>query len=255
MRSKRIIAGSVVTAGVAGAAALAMALPAQAHGARSVTCDGTIGAQTVGDVVVADNAGCVLAGTTVRGTITVGAGAALDLSDVTVFNGVTAASSGRVAAVNSVVVGSVTSTNSGQLQLTNTAVGGDVAVSGETNVTAVGVAVAGDVTGTAVNRFDVSSSYVLGSVVANEAFSGGNLCGNRVYGDTKVVGSGGAILLGGSASCAGNQVFGNVVVDNNVAFIAIAGNTVKRNLSCTGNDPAPEVGTNTVKGTKSGQCV
>lgn len=254
MTSKRIVARAIVTAGVAGAAVLVMALPANAHGTRSVTCDGTIGAQTVDNVVVADNAGCVLTGTTVRGGITVGAGAALDLSDVTVGQGVTAASSGRVSAVNTVVGGSVTSTNSGQIRLADSAVGGDVVVSGETNVTAIGLAVAGSVTGTSVNRFDLSGSYVLGSVLANEAFSGGNLCGNRVYGNAKVVGSGGAILLGGAASCAGNQVFGNLVVDNNVAYIAIAGNTVRHDLSCAGNDPAPEIGVNTVKGTKIGQC-
>jgi hypothetical protein len=105
-----------------------------------------------------------------------------------------------------------------------------------------------------VSRFDVTGSYVGGSLVANEAFSGSNLCGNWVSGSTKVLASGGAVLVGGSASCAGNDVRGSVVVQDNAAYVAIAGNTIRRNLDCTGNDPAPEVGTNTVRGTKIGQC-
>jgi hypothetical protein len=130
-----------------------------------------------------------------------------------------------------------------------------VTVQGDTtNFTASGGGVGGNLSGTTVSRFDVSGVYVGGSLAVNEAFSGGNLCGNRVYGNVKAVNSGGAVLVGGSTACAGNEVRGSVVVDGNAAYVAIAGNTVRRDLSCTGNDPAPEVGTNTVKGARLGQC-
>lgn len=245
----------VVTTGLAAAAALAMALPAQAHGTRQVTCDGTIGARTVGDVVVADGTACTLAGTKVKGGVTVGAGAVLDLTDATVQKGVTATGSGRVTAARSIVLGAVRTTGAGIVRFTDTGVLGDVKVRGDnTAFTASGLAVGGHLAGTTVNRFDVSGSYVLGSLVATEAFSGANLCGNRVFGDTRVTGGGGALLLGGATGCAGNDVGGDVVVNDNVAFIAVAGNTVRGDLACAGNDPAPEVGANVVRGTRSGQC-
>lgn len=255
MSRNRIVASTVLTAGLAVGATIAMALPAQAHGTRQVTCDGTIGATTVGNVVVADGTACVLDGTKVKGGITVGAGAALDLSNVTVHRGVTSASSGRVTAVDSVVYGSVSATGTGIVRLTDSGVAGDVTVQGEaTAFTATGTGVGGDLSGTTVSRFDVSGSYVVGSLTVTEAFSGGNLCGNKVFGNAKAVASGGAVLVGGSPACAGNEVRGSVVVADNAAYIAIAGNTVRRDLSCTGNDPAPEVGTNTVKGARLGQC-
>lgn len=250
------MARAVFTAGLAGVASLAMALPAQAHGTRQVTCNGTIGAVTVGSVVIADATACVLDGTTVKGEITVGVGAALDMSDVTAYRSVTSTSSGRVTAVDSTVYGSVSSTGTGIVRLTGSGVAGDVTVQGEsTSFSASDVSVAGDIRGTTVSRFDVADSFVGGALAATEAFSGSNLCGNWVSGATKVTASGGAVLLGGATSCAGNTVRGSVVVENNAAYIAIAGNTIRRDLSCTGNDPAPEVGTNTVRGTKSGQCV
>ena len=255
MTSNRIVARAALTAGLAVGATLAMALPASAHGTRQVTCDGTIGAVTVGSVVVADGTACVLDGTTVKGGVTVGAGAALDMSDVRVYQGVTATRSGRVTAAGSQVGGAVNATGAGVVRLSDTAVVGSVAVTGEaTSFSASRVAVGGSVSGTSVSRFDVSGSYVLGSIVAKESFNGGNLCDNWVYRDARVDGSGGAILVGGSDSCAGNDVVGDVGVSNNVAYIAIGGNAVKGDLSCDGNDPAPEVGTNTVRGARIGQC-
>lgn len=255
MTSNRIVARTVLTAGLAVGATLAMALPATAHGTRQVTCDGTIGATTVASVVVADGTTCVLEGTKVKGGVTVGAGAALDMSDVTVYQSVTATRSGRVTATGSQVYGAVKATGAGVVRLTDTAVVGSVAVTGEaTSFSASQVAVGGNLSGTTVSRFDVSDSYVLGTIAATEAFNGGNLCGNWVYRDTRFEGSAGAILLGGSDSCAGNEVRGDVAVNNNVAYIAIDGNVVKGDLSCAGNDPAPELGTNTVRGTRTDQC-
>lgn len=251
----RNLARAVLTTGLAVSASLTMALPAQAHGTRQVTCNGALGATTVGDVVVANGTACVLTGTKVKGGITVGAGAAVDLSGVTVYKNVTATGSGRVTAVESFVYGDVTTTGSGIVRLTDSAVRGDVSVQGDTTAfTAAGLGVGGDLSGSTVNRFDVSASYVRGSLTANEAFSGANLCANRVTGDAVVTGGGGALLLGGTATCAGNQVRGDVVVDDNFAYIAIAGNTVRGDLICDGNDPAPEVGANKVRGTRSGQC-
>lgn len=250
------MARAVLTAGLAAAASLAMALPAQAHGTRQVTCDGTIGAATVGGVVVADGTSCVLDGTKVKGAITVGAGAVLDMSNVKAYKSLTSTGSGRVTAAGSVVYGAVSSTGTGVVRLTDSRVYGDVTVTGETtSFSASGLGVGGDLTGGTVGRFDVSGSYVLGSLSANESFNGSNLCGNWVYGNTTVAASGGAVLLGGTANCAGNAVSGDVAVENNAAYIAIDGNKVDGDLNCTGNDPAPVVGTsNTVKGAKSGQC-
>lgn len=257
MTRNRIVARAVLTAGVAVAASLAMALPAQAHGGgyrQDVTCDGTLGAQTVGNVVVADGAGCVLENTTVKGSIKVGAGAALDMTGVEVYRGVTATGSGRITATDTVVVGAFTSTNVGIVRLTGTGVLGNVAVQGDTSFNATTLAVSGNLSGTTVNRFDVADSYVLGTLSAFDAYSGANFCGNWVYGDTKITNGGGALVLGSAAGCAGNEVNGDVVVQDNFAYVGIDGNTVKGDLNCTGNDPAPVVGTNTVKGAKLGQC-
>lgn len=249
------MARAVVTAGVAAAAALTMALPAQAHGTRQVTCNGTLGATTVGNVVVADGTACVLTGTKVKGEITIGAGAAADLNGVTVYKSVTATGSGRVTAVESLVRGGLSTTASGIVRLTDTAVLGDVSVQGDTTAfTAAGLGVGGDLSGNTVNRFDVSGSYVRGALTANEAFSGANLCDNTVFGDTVLTGGGGALLLGGTATCTGNIIRGDVAVDNNFAYIAIAGNTIRGDLTCDGNDPAPEVGANKVRGARAGQC-
>ena len=251
------MARAVLTAGVAVAASLAMALPAQAHGGgyrQDVTCDGTLGAQTVGNVVVADGTGCVLENTTVKGAIKVGAGAALDMTGVQVYKSVTATGSGRVSATDTVVAGGFTTTNVGIVRLTGSGVLGSVAVKGDTSFSASNLAVGGNLSGDVVNRFDVADSYVLGTLSAVEAYSGANLCGNWVLGDTRVVNGGGALLVGATAGCEGNEVNGDVVVENNLAYVEVAGNTVKGDLNCVGNDPAPVLGTNTVKGAKLGQC-
>lgn len=249
------MARAVLTAGLAIGASLALALPAQAHGARQpVTCNGTIGATTVGNVVVADGTSCVLTGTKVKGSVTVGVGAVLDMSDVTVYYDVTS-NGARVTATDSSVGGSFTHTGGGQVRLTDTYVDCNVTISSDSAFSASGLAVGGKLTGTNVGSFDVSGSYVGKALLVDGAANGANLCGNWVRGNTSVLASGGAVLLGGSSgSCAGNTVGGGVAVDNNVAYIEIAGNTVRRNLSCTGNEPAPVVGTNTVSGTKLGQC-
>ncbi|MCT2584281.1 hypothetical protein [Actinophytocola gossypii] len=255
MSRNRNLARAAVLAGAAAVASIAMALPAQAHGSHAVTCDGTLGERVVrGGVVVADGTACVLDGTSVRGTVTVGAGASLELVDAKVYGGVTMSGSGRVNVTGSFVAGDVDSTGTGVVRLTDTLVVGDVDVREQTSFAANGLTAGGDVRGTTVNRFDVRDSAVLGSVSATESFSGGNLCGNVVFGDATFAGSGGAVLVGGAESCAGNQVGDDVVVRDNVAFTSIGGNTVRDDLSCTGNEPAPQVGTNTVKGDRIGQC-
>jgi hypothetical protein len=255
MTRNRIVARAVLTAGLAVGASLATALPAYAHGASSVTCNGTISATTVGSVTVADGTACTLNGVKVKGGITVGAGAVLDATDITVYHSISATNSGRLTAAGSEVYSDVTSSGTGLVRLTDVSVAGDVTATGEaTSFNASDLYVGGDVSGTTVSRFDVSGSYVLGTVTVNESFNGGNVCDNWVNRGTRFAASGGAILIGGATNCAGNTVRGSVVVENNAAYIAIDGNTVRRNLTCTGNDPVPVVGTNTVAGTKSGQC-
>jgi hypothetical protein len=256
MTRNRIVARTVLTAGLAVGTALAMALPAQATGGRQdVTCDGMIGAQSVGDVVVADGTACVLDGTKVKGGITVGAGAALDMTNVSVYKDIISNAAGRVSAVDTLGYAGFSHTGRGQVRLTNTGFFRDVTISGEARFTGSGVAVGGSLTATTVSRFDVSNSFVLGSLSADQSFNGSNVCGNTVGRDAKVSRGGGAILIGGTETCAGNTVAGSVIVDsNNATVISIAGNTVFRDLDCTTNRPAPTVGTNTVRGQKLGQC-
>jgi hypothetical protein len=254
MRTNRIALPAVIAAGISAAVALVVASPAQGQAAAPTVCTGTLGAVTVSGVVVPDGAACVLDGTKVDGGITVGARAALQTSSVTVKRDVTLTNSGRLLATGTAVGGTVSSTATGLINFTDSVVASNVTVSQDTTFAATRLGVGGDLRGSQLNRLDLANSWVGGAVVADGAFAGSRFCGNLVGGNAEFLAGGAAIQIGGSSSCAGSRVGGDVVVNDNQAEITIGGNTIYHNLSCAGNDPAPTGSGNDVRGSKLGQC-
>jgi sugar lactone lactonase YvrE len=133
--------------------------------------------------------------------------------------------------VNGGVTGNVTE-NGGNLTLTQSQVGGNVQIMGGTFTIGPGSTVGGNLqiqnlpTGAGPNQ----------------------VCGTTVNGNLQFQDSGTALLIGSTnpASCAGNNVGGDLQVQNNTAATTVAGNTVGGNLQDQNNTAPTQVFTNRV---------
>ena len=122
--------------------------------------------------------------------------------------------------------------NGGNLTLTQSQVGGNVQIMGGTFTIGPGSTVGGNLqiqnlpTGTGPNQ----------------------VCGTTVNGNLQFQTSGTALLIGSTnpASCAGNNVGGDLQVQNNTAATTVAGNTVGGNLQDNNNTAPTQVFTNMI---------
>jgi hypothetical protein len=133
--------------------------------------------------------------------------------------------------VNGGVTGNVVE-NGGNLGLVQSQVGGNVQINGGTFTLGPGSSIGGNLqiqslpTGPGQNQ----------------------VCGTTVNGDLQFQNSGTALLIGSTnpASCAGNNVGGNLQVHDNTAATTVAGNTVGGNLQDNKNTALTQVFTNMV---------
>ena len=102
-------------------------LPAAPASAEEYTCRGTVGARTLDNVRVPEDATCVLEGTRVEGTITVQSGATLRARNVRVIGNVQGEDASLVVvAAGSRIGGSVQVVQGGAARVRGSAVTGDI---------------------------------------------------------------------------------------------------------------------------------
>jgi DUF4097 and DUF4098 domain-containing protein YvlB len=196
--------------------------PAEAGG---TVCDGSLFGVIQGNVVVPAGAGCTMSAT-VTGNVTVEEGAGL-LSNF------------------STIEGNVVGKKAAQVNLEIDTVGGNVRITGDPFNTA----------DSALTEIDVST--VAGSV---DITGSADVVIEAIEPTlTTAIGKSLTIKDGGSFYVDSASVGGSVTVTDNVATPGfsnqISNNTISKNLSCSGNFPAPLVFGDTVGGTASGQCV
>ena len=185
---------------------------------------------------------CDLTGTLVTGSITVVPGGSLTMTNATV-NGSVTQTGGTLVARNSTIRGSVTVTetaDNSQNDICGGSIGGSVTVS--------------DATGPATGWFRLLGK---GAVIPTGACAAPFVVNPLTIGGT-VTFNGNVIYVRVSKA----TVSGSVKVTNNMSLAYdnpadVSGNVIKGSLSCSGNVvPGPTGGpaTNTVTGTRTGQC-
>lgn len=144
---------------------------APAAQAEDYECRGTLGAVTiVGNLIVPDDATCVLAGTQVQGNIVVKSRANLDATNVTVTGGVQGESPASVVIRDSRIGNSVSlrkaedvnNPNAGKISISGTYVNGDIQLE--------------------ENREPISirTNQIVGSIQANKNTGGLEITGNQI---------------------------------------------------------------------------
>lgn len=268
------------TAVLAAASLTAVGLLAAPAQAQVVQCAGSQQNTTIhGTVLVPDGAACELINVMVIGDAEVGVGADLFL-DNTAVRAVTAGDNAFVSATDSMMSGLVTLNQSFGLQAMDSFIHGGVVVNGggtpgDSLVFGEGTHIVGNVQsgfgwtvlrdGQINGRLDAGGDLAtdlfrmrIHGVRINDADTGSVVCDSTSHGDVSVTFSHGVIQLGGPfpiPACAGNKIVGHLTVRDNIADeIQISGNTIMKDLLCSGNKPAPVGHGNIVLGTASGQC-
>jgi hypothetical protein len=173
--------------------------------------------------------------------------------------------------------------------MTGTANGGFTVKSGQAICFTATARVNGGVTVQAGGALSLTGASVNGGLTATGA-SGLAICGANINGNVSVSSSAGFVLIGdggddGAPACAGNSISGTVSVTNGTSGLEVGGNRISQSVTLSGNtgngrnteDIVPEIEgntiggsltcattnspaltnggqTNTVAGTKSGQC-
>ncbi len=136
--------------------------------------------------------------------------------------------------VGSSVTGNIT-LNGGSLAISYSAIGGNVQVQGG-------------------GIFSIGPSTAIGGNLQIQNIPVGTgqsqICGTTVRGDLQIQNDAAPVLIGAAApaSCAGNQVGGNLTIQSNTATVSAVGNTVSNNLTVQNNSAATTINGNFVTG-------
>ena len=195
-------------------------------------CDSVVVAPRSG-AFVAEDRSCVEDGAELRGAVTVADGAHLLLDGAVARGSVTVGSGGSLVVAGSEVRGPVTVEPGGTLSVSGSILRGGVMAGQHASVALARGAVSGQVTGE-----DTAAFVLLDLDQAGEVSAAGTT---------------------GTLSLSGNEVRGRVTVDDSATAeepVTIAGNTIRGDLRCSGNEPAPTAdgSPNTATGGGSGQC-
>ena len=172
----------------------------------------------------------------VTGSVNVGPGQTVTFSGGTISNQVTV-NGGTLILTNGTQVGGNLTLNSGSLVTSDSTIGGNLKVNGGTFAIGTGTVITGNLL---VENLPVST--VISSV-----------CGAQVQGNLSSQNNAAPVTIGSPLpACAGNLITGHLQINTNVAPVQVFGNTVSKNLQCSGNS-AIAGGTNTAS-QKQGQC-
>lgn len=196
-----------------------------------------------------------LSNQTIAGDLLVPEGEYCELNNVTVLGDTRVGRRSTFAVYDSRIEGGVTGSDVELVLLQGASVGGRIRVAGGVSTLLENATVAGDVR---IN--DIIDARVLQTNLASDLVVRGGrevvlFCGSTVVGDARFTANTSWLGLGGGLeTCTGNNVQGNLRVDHNLGGVTVANNTIKQNLLCAANDPAPEVDGNQVGGKARGQC-
>ena len=264
------------------------ALSATAPGAgaagngRAQECTGTLeGGVVDGTLVVPAGASCELIGTRVRGDVRLAGGgdnfanlsaegARIDgdlqigeqsiasLDDTRVGGNVEARGTWAVLdASGGSIGGRVRMADAERINLGNITVNGDVRFERSRLIVAHGAQIKGTFRAADVEFAAIVESRVGGNVAIDRATNEARLCNSRIAGQATLQDNPGKVTIGGgnpALRCGGSKFDGNLRIFENTGGVTIEGNTVRDNLACRDNDPAPTGGNNRVEGRKQGQC-
>lgn len=236
MQSKLIVWAAIC------AAAIAVVLAPTAGASAPTQCWGVVSGTVDGNLVVPDGKWCILAGAQVHGNVTVGAGAWLYSRD----------GAGNTATR---IDGNVNGTDVKYVLLQyQTQVAGNFIVDGASAGTTgfdIDVHVGGNVSITGNAGYTFVDAAIVDRNVDVEGGTGGvEVEWNRVGGNENVSSN-----VPTSLSVYGNQVAGNLTVDDNsgAGHKQVIRNAAGRNLMCFGNDAPFTTGANTAERIQ-GQC-
>jgi hypothetical protein len=100
---------------------------------------------------------------------------------------------------------------------------------------------------------EIINSTVTGGLTSDGA-TGVRLCGSRFGDDVTIKNSTGPVRVGGGGGCAGNDVAGNLVLNNNTGGVVVGGNRINGKLACSGNTSIGNSGSPNAASSKTGQC-
>jgi hypothetical protein len=256
---------------------LSVAAPgAGAAGQRPRECNGTLeGGVVNGDLVVPAEASCTLRGTTVRGDVRVGNAAMFDAESARITGNLR---------IDELAAGGLHDTRVGgnveilgywaHLDMFDGAIGGRVRVEDAERINLLGTTVSGDVHFERSRLFVADMAHIKGQIrvsgaetaIIDESRIAGNVAIQGVTFEARICGSqvGSQVTFEGNASnvtvgdhlkyCMGSTIDGNLRILQNMGGARISDNTVRGNLTCRDNNPAPVSSNNRVRGQKQGQC-
>lgn len=272
--------GLIVSA-LAAFALIVGVLPAVAQTTtRCVTEDG--GAPVTGNlranVVVPAGEVCVVEDATITGNVTVGRDADLYVSSSTVNGNVVARNNAYIDVFDTAVNGSVRLASAFGLNMDTSGAAAAITANnaeftylfdsdarstfrvngGEAFLE--GARMTGDVTTMDTLYTDVFDSVLYRDTSISGADQGALLCTSEFDGLLSLVGNSDIIQIGDTGpdatfrGCGFNVMSGDVELLDNTADIQVAGNSIRGNVICEGNDPAPVIGVNRIRGEGVGQC-
>lgn len=231
-----------------------------------------------GNVVVPNGQVCVVEDATINGSVTVGRNADLLVSTSSVNGNIVVQRGGYLDVFDTAANGSVTlnrafglnmdtsgaaaairSTNSDFVYLLDSDARSTFNVAGG-EAFLEGARLIGDVTTRNADYTDFFDSVVYSDLSVTGADQGSLICTSEFDGLVSLVGNTDIIQIGDIGpdspfpGCGFNVMAGNVELLDNTADIQVAGNAIRGNLICEGNDPAPVIGANRLRGEGVGQC-
>lgn len=120
-----------------------------------------------------------------------------------------------------------------------------------------GSRITGDLATTDTLLTDVFNTVLYSDVSVSGAELGLLMCTSEIDGQTSITGNSELVQVGGDTpvnGCGFNVMSGDVDISDNTGDTQIAGNVIRGNLDCEGNDPAPTIGANRLRGVGTGQC-
>lgn len=120
-----------------------------------------------------------------------------------------------------------------------------------------GSRITGDMITTDTLYTDIFNTVLYSDLSVSGSEQGSLLCTSEIDGHTSIAGNSEVVQVGADApfeGCGFNVMSGDVDILDNTGDIQVAGNAIRGNLNCEGNDPAPMIGANRLRGVGTGQC-
>lgn len=222
---------------------------------RSCVLDGVT---VAGDVFVARGADLFATGVTVTGTVDVRADAYAEFEDSDLHGEVIGRNSFALLLFDSDVGDDVTTNATDALFVFDSALGGSLDIRGGpdqvTEAFLDSSTVASNVRSQRAQLTDVFDSTIDGTLDVANAADGSIVCTSEVDGRARFAGSAGPLLIGSGTGCDTNYFGQDLVVLDHAGAPEVVGSIIRGDLRCEGNETAPVVEDNRVRGEALGQC-